>query len=300
MTAAADTEPTGDVVALPRLTARQQVVRSVLVMVCALTFGLVLQLGFVSSLQHNASQGMRFKDLRGALANGVASAGVVDGNGVSISIGTPILYLQIPAIGVHEAVVEGTTSAALFGGPGHRRDSVLPGQVGTSIIMGRRTAFGGSFRRLPELKRGDAITATTAQGTFTFSVIGVRRAGDPLPTPLTASQSRLELMTAAGSWLMPSGVLYVDADLQGVPTGGPTPLHTEASLPRAERPMQGDNRTVWALVLWLQALLIAAVGAVWAFHRWGRAQAWLAMFPLLVLLGLAVAGEIARLLPNLM
>jgi LPXTG-site transpeptidase (sortase) family protein len=286
--------------ARPRLSPGQQVVRSALLVLFTLSFGLLLQLLVVSSLQHNARQGQRFKDLRGALANGVASTGSVDQNGASLPLGSPLLYLEIPSIGVHEAVVEGTTSSTLFGGPGHRRDTVLPGQAGTSVVMGRRSTFGGPFNRLPELAKGAAIRATTAQGTFDFVVLDVRRDGDPMPAAPAAQHSRLVLITAGGSSLFPSGLLYVDADLKGDATGGPAPIHSAASLPTAERPMHGDTRTVWALVLWLQALLVAAVGSVWAFHRWGKPQAWIAFFPLLVLLGLAAAGELVRLLPNLM
>jgi sortase (surface protein transpeptidase) len=278
----------------------QHVVRSALLVLFALSFGLLLQMLVVSSLQHNARQGQRFKDLRGALANGVASTGAVDQNGASLPLGAPLLYLEIPSIDLHEAVVEGTTSSVLFGGPGHRRDTVLPGQAGTSVVMGRRTTFGGPFHRLPELAKGAPIRVTTAQGTFSFEVLDVRRDGQPMPAPPAANHSRLMLITAGGSTLFPSGLVYVDADLKGDATGGPDPIHSAASLPTSERPMHGDTRTVWALALWLQALLIASVGSVWAFHRWGKPQAWIAFFPLLVLLGLAAAGEVARLLPNLM
>jgi hypothetical protein len=64
--------------------------------------------------------------------------------------------------------------------------------------------------------------------------------------------------------------------------------------------MHSDTRTLWALALWLQALIVAAAGAVWAWHRWGRAQAWIVFLPVLLLLSLSAAGEAARLLPNLL
>jgi len=43
-----------------------------------------------------------------------------------------------------------------------------------------------------------------------------------------------------------------------------------------------------------------SVGAVWAWHRWGHAQAWIVFLPPLLLVGLATSGEVARLLPNLL
>ena len=63
--------------------------------------------------------------------------------------------------------------------------------------------------------------------------------------------------------------------------------------------MAGDPSTLWALALWMIALTGLATGAAWAWHRWGRLQAWIACFPPLLLVGLAASGEAARLLPNL-
>jgi hypothetical protein len=61
-----------------------------------------------------------------------------------------------------------------------------------------------------------------------------------------------------------------------------------------------DTSNLWVLVLWLQALIVLAVGAVWSWHRWGRPQTWIVFFPPLVLVGLAASAEVARLLPNLL
>ena len=64
--------------------------------------------------------------------------------------------------------------------------------------------------------------------------------------------------------------------------------------------MAGDSRTLRTLALWLQALIVLTVGAVWAWHRWGRAQAWVVFLPPLLLVGLFASGEAIRLLPNLL
>jgi hypothetical protein len=63
--------------------------------------------------------------------------------------------------------------------------------------------------------------------------------------------------------------------------------------------MAADTGTLWVLAFWLQALTLVVLAAVWAWHRWGHAQAWVVFVPPLLLVGLAVAGEAARLLPNL-
>jgi len=64
--------------------------------------------------------------------------------------------------------------------------------------------------------------------------------------------------------------------------------------------MGADARTLWALALWLQLLTVLLVAAVWAWHRWGRAESWVVFLPPVLLVGLAVAGEAARLMPNLL
>jgi sortase A len=141
---------------------------------------------------------------------------------------------------------------------------------------------------------------TTGQGVFEFQVLGVRRAGDPVPPPLAAGAARLSLVTADGTPFVPSGVVRVDADLVGAAVGGPRPALTADSLPASERPLGTDTSTLWALALWLQALTLVMVGAIWAWHRWGRPQAWIVFTPAVVLVGLGAAGELARLLPNLL
>jgi sortase A len=145
------------------------------------------------------------------------------------------------------------------------------------------------------------VKVTTGQGVFEFSVIGVQYAGEPVPPPpATATSARLVLATASGTQFLPTGVVQVAADLKGDATGGPVRLVTAEQLPAEERAMHSDSRTLWALALWLQALIVAAAGALWAWHRWGRPQAWIVFLPVLLLLSLSAAGEAARLLPNLL
>jgi hypothetical protein len=166
------------------------------------------------------------------------------------------------------------------------------------VVYGRRSAYGAPFADLDELRVGASITVTTAQGVFRYVVVGHRRAGDP--QPVQGAVSRLELVTAAGVPFIPRGLYYVDAELQGAAVGGARPPFSVASLPANERPLRGDTGTLWAFAMWLQALLLVSLAAVWAFHRWGRAQTWIVFLPLVTLIGLALAGEIVRLLPNLL
>lgn len=283
----------------PELSRRLGLVRAVLVVVALLAGGLFAQLTLLSSVQQRSHQQRLFDRLRAELAEGTAPTGPVRQDGKAFPIGTPVAYLEIEALGLQQVVVSGTTSSALFAGPGHRRDSVLPGQAGASVIMGRRASYGAPFAGIDELEEGDEIRVTTGQGTFDYEVLGVRREGDPLPPPPSATDSRLVLTTAEGSAFLPSGVLRVDAELDGDAAPGARRLFTPDGLPVAERSMAGDTSQLWALALWLQAAIAVSLGFVWAWRRWGRAPAWIVCVPPAVLVGITVAGHVSRLLPNL-
>ncbi len=284
----------------PPLGPRAQLVRAVLVLFLALTGTLLLQLVVTSSLQQSAAQGRAFDAFRSDLATGTAPIGPTDRDGRALALGTPVAFIDIPSIGVSEVVGEGTTSSVLFDGPGHRRDTPLPGQIGSSVVFGRRAAFGGPFADISELKQGDLVRVTTGQGIFNFKVIGVRREGDPAPAAPAAGTARLLLVTAAGRAFLPEGVLRVDAQLDGQAVVGPPRAISAAGLPAAERVMAGDSDTLWVLAFWLQALILLSLAVVWSWHRWGRAQTWVVLFSPLLFVGLAASGEVARLLPNLL
>ena len=224
----------------------------------------------------------------------------MDRDNKMLAPGTPVAYLEIPRLGVRQVVGEGTSSSVLFDGPGHRRDTPLPGQLGTSVLFGRRASFGGPFASIASLQPGDTIRATTGQGVFEYTVIGVRLEGDPAPPVAAAGVGRLTLVTAGGQAFLPDGVIRVDAELKEGSVVGPARLYSASALPSYDRLMAADTRTLWVLAFWLQALIGLALAAVWAWHQWGRAQAWVVFLPALALVGLSASGEVARLLPNLL
>lgn len=274
-------------------------VRAALLVVAVMTTSLVLYMVLVSGLQARAKQQRSFDRFRSALAEGTAPIGPIDADPRELAPGTGVAFLEIPSIGLRQVVGEGSRSVDLMGGPGHRRDTPLPGQAGTSVILGRQGSFGGPFSRLGELKTGAKVKVTTGQGESEFEVTGLRRGGDPAPQPLKAGAGRLLLVTASGRRFMPSGVLRVDADLMKPALPAVPRSVTAKALPFSEQINGTDPSTIWALALWLQALTLLAVGAVWSWHRWGPAQTWVVFLPAGAVVGLFVAGEGARLLPNL-
>ena len=266
----------------------------------------VLMVGFATDLlllggvRHARDQQTQYAQFRSALANGVAPVGQADDKGNLYPLGTPVALVEIPEIGMREVVLEGTTPGVLRSGPGHRRDTALPGQAGTSVVMGRRAAYGGPFRHLDQLRVEDTFAVTTGQGQHTYRVTGIRRAGDPQPAPPTDGRGRLTMVTTTGSSLAPDGVLRVDADLTSEVQPAPARVLGSKSLPKSEQAM-GTDRTVWVpIVLWGQALLLAAVALTWTRARWGRWQTWVVGVPVLAALGFAVADQAAGLLPNLL
>ncbi len=285
---------------VPPLGPRLQLARSVLIVTVALSVSSLLHLGFVSSLQQRAAQGRSYDSFRAELARGTAPIGPADSEGVELDLGRPVAYLEIRSIGLEQVVGEGTTAEVLFDGPGHRRDTPLPGQVGTSVLFGRSASYGGPFDRLIDLTADDKITVTTGQGVFQYRVTGLRREGDPTPAAAAAGAARLTLITSDGANFFPSGLLRVDAELVGQSVIGPSRSVSAAGLPEDERAMENQSDTLWALALWMQGLIILSVAVIWGWLRWGRAQAWIVFIPALALVGMSAAGELAKLMPNLL
>lgn len=283
--------------------------RSVLTAVVLLALGFVLLITVGSALQADRDQRVLYNDFREQLANAVAPVGPLTSEGELVQPGDPVAVLSVPDLGLDLVVVEGTASPQTMPGPGHRRDTVLPGQAGVSILFGRQSAYGGPFARVGELQPGATITTTTGQGVATYRVDRVRLPGDPQPE-LVPGTGRLTLVTATGTPFLAEQVLRVDASLVSTSEDGETTsakpfatnarLVSAAALPAAERPMAGDTSQLFALVLWSQAFLLAVLAFTWCRERWGRWQAWTVGVPVLLGTGWAVSNQIAALLPNLL
>jgi sortase A len=282
------------------LTPRVILVRGSLMIVAALLFAFAANVMLFSQVQHLVSQQLLSNEYRHQLSDGTAPVSEGDYDDVLLRDGAPVAIIDIPTIDVHEVVVEGTSSDTLKAGPGHRRDTVLPGQAGVSVLMGRAAAFGGPFSRLQELAPGDVFTVRTGQGEQVFEVIGVRYEGDPTPKSPTAKQSRLVLESARGPAFIPTGVAHVDAQLRTEVQDSGQRQTTYTALPPQDRAMATDTSTVWALVFALQFLIIAQLAAVWTYSRIGAQKTWVVFVPVGLLAALYVSNQVTRLLPNLL
>jgi LPXTG-site transpeptidase (sortase) family protein len=118
--------------------------------------------------------------------------------------GDAIGIMQVPSLRLNLMVAEGDSPEQLRSGPGHRIGTVMPGDVGNSVIVGHRHGWGGPFAHLDQLKIGDPILVETirADGTepnAVFRVISIRHLGADDPTPFAPSNDRrLTIITGGG------------------------------------------------------------------------------------------------------
>ncbi|MER5555068.1 sortase [Streptomyces sp. NPDC002793] len=271
-----------------------------LCVLAAVLLGFAANLTLFGHLQHSRDQQTAYDELRKQFALGTAPVGQRTFDNEQLAMGAPVALLRIPALGLREVVGEGTTSEVLMSGPGHRRDTPLPGQSGTSVIMGRQWGYGSPFQALHKLPAGAEIQITTGQTKAVYRVTGVRHPGDELPERRAEGQGRLTLMTATGGPYTPSDLLRVDAELTTPVQPNPPREMRPGWISPAEEPLAGESGAWLAVFLWAQALLAAALLATWALRVRGRWQTWITAVPVLGALGVALAGAATRLLPNLL
>jgi sortase A len=262
--------------------------------ISALATWIVIYAFVLSGLQEASAQHSLYAQLRHELAPAIETAPL----GSHPKLGTAVAILKVPDAGIDDVVLEGTSSGVLERGPGLLADTPLPGRAGNSVIFGRQTMFGGPFRHLQGLHKGDRMQVITGQGTFTYVVTGLQYPHMPEPPALAAGQSRLTLVTAVGRDGVPDELLYVNAMLQGKTVGSPGGLPT--AVPASQLAMHGDSSGLTSLVLLLQLLLVTVIAVVWARLRWGRWQVWLVGAPLILAVVWVVTDTAVQLFPNLL
>lgn len=269
-------------------------VSSAFTMVAIVSLWFVFQVFVLSGFSQARDQHLLYGEFRQQLAAATAPTGPV------VAPGAPVALVTVPHLGLSQVVVEGTASGDLLAGPGHRRDTVLPGQRGVSLVYGRSSSYGAPFRRLTTLEKGDQVVVQTAQARTVFEVDGVRRAGDRMPAPPTGEQARLTLVTAEGSGplagLRADDVVYVDATAA---KGQPAPATGPTVIPPSERAMAVDTSALPMLVLVLGLLAGLAVAITAARHRWSAVLVWVVAAPVAIALSWFTTDVVMRLLPNL-
>ena len=188
--------------------------------------------------------------------------------------------------------MEGTTPQALELGPGHLRNTPLPGQEGLSVIYGRRTTFGAPFGNLNGLRPGDKITAITQQGTSVYKVVAVGDSQHPVKDP---TLNRLVLLTAS-SPDVPAYYLEIDAHLVSAAQNGFVQL---PAIGPSEQAMAGDTGALVMTMIWGLALALTTVGGAVAAARWSAWPVYLVILPVVLAIVWNLYENLAALLPNL-
>jgi sortase A len=89
--------------------------------------------------------------------------------------GRPMGRLVVRRMGLRVVFVQGTNWAHdLSKGPGHYKQTSVPGLGRTTAIAGHRTTFGAPFRHIDRLKKGDPIVVQLPYGTFLYRVLSHR------------------------------------------------------------------------------------------------------------------------------
>jgi sortase A len=82
-------------------------------------------------------------------------------------MGEAVGILEIPKIKAQLAIIEGTDPDDLEKGVGHYKGSYFPGDKGQIVLSGHRDTV---FRKLGELKIGDALNMQMPNGQFTYEI----------------------------------------------------------------------------------------------------------------------------------
>ena len=270
------------------------------VILAACGLGFAAWLAFGSRLYFERVQIEAYQTLRVPLANGTApiSPSRPYNPKKLLAVGSPVAIVQIPALHIQDVVLKGTTGAVLEGGPGHQRDTPMPGQVGISVILGRRPPTAGRSAGWPAWPR--VTTSRSSPGRPWPATGWSTCAGrDPRCRSARVRAGRMVLVTADGAPLVPTGMLYVDADLISKPSR-PRRVLTSATCRRARTRSAPIRRPGCRSRSGGSCCVIVAAALAWLWNAWGRWQTWLVAVPVVGFIVLSVADQVTRLLPNLM
>jgi sortase A len=85
--------------------------------------------------------------------------------------GSVIGRIEIPRLGVNAVVRAGSDARTLRLAVGHIPGTAWPGESGNAGLAAHRDTF---FRRLGDIKPGDAVRVVTPEGTFAYEVAGTK------------------------------------------------------------------------------------------------------------------------------
>lgn len=198
--------------------------------------------------------------------------------------GAAIARLQIPALGLDEISVAGTSTGDLSKGPGHYTGTAMPGQAGNIAIAGHRTTDGAPFNRLGTLVIGDRIILTSLSGqqyTYIVSKAPVAVSPSDIAVLDNFGDNRITLTTCTPEFSAAQRLIVV-----GEYSGGATVVPPQVRATPIPYRITDSNTASWnwgALPIVLPEIgLLVGIGLLAKRIRlWlGRRGQWLLLVPL--------------------
>ena len=204
--------------------------------IAVVIFGLVLYV--IEPLFQERDQGMLLDSYRTSIdkaANQATGLQGVEVPTVAPAFGSPVSVLEIGSLGLQTVVVEGVDSATTRVGPGHVPGTAAPGQPGNSVIVGRRTMFGGTFGDLSSMTIGDEIIVTTTQGQSLYQVTDVGGSElTPDANPITAPAVAAPTTTTTSTTTTTVPAVEGAAPTETVPPAAEVPVDAAVAEPTGE------------------------------------------------------------------
>ena len=188
-------------------------------------------------------------------------------------LGSAVAQVSISDIGLSQIAVEGSASEFTRQGLAHVPGTVLPGQAGHSIIIGRRTSFGAPLSALGNVTAGSEIVVTTVEGNATYKVIDSK-------TPVEQLPANLLTIVTSNPPVLSISQLSINAEL----IGNPFP-----ATPR-NNAMSNHSDHFAELIVLLQLLVAAIVAIPFSRRRFSAIITWLVLAPVVgaLIVGLAL------------
>lgn len=250
--------------------------------IALVVFAVVVIEFFVSPLLQQRAQRQLFSQFQSQTALAASAFGQSNVSPLpdtAPAYGSPVALLQIPKLSINQIVVEGISSNFTQNGPGHVPGTVLPGQAGESVIVGRRTTFGAPFYRIGDLKIGDQINVITVEGPATYKVI------DPKSVP-SGNANILKLITSSPP-ILATGSRTVVAEL----TKNPYPM-----TPKNARTAPSSNQFAFMLLI-LEVLIVVLLITRNVYRKFGPVIGWLILTPIIAGTLVALTLTLDTLLP---
>jgi sortase A len=226
--------------------------------------------------------------------------------------GSPVGIIQIDRIGLTRVFVSGVSKEELKQGPGHYRETPLPGQPGNAGIAGHRTTYGAPFNRIDELQVGDKIVVSTAQGQFTYTVIPAPGAEQawyvvaPSDVSVLADQGDNRItLTACHPKYSAKERIIVHAVLDTPPaaaSAAPTDAAGttgESAAAAFDESLEGDPDALGPALLFGIGAALVLLGAAAVARWWRRGWAWAIGTPAVLVLVWFCYVNLDRYLPAL-